>query len=258
MEDDEESIEISEDELVKIGDAISVMSAKSAVDEERRGLEELRGLRGEFKEDLSQLNELKAQAAATHAQAQAQSEAQVAPLKIAAPESSGVPAGKETDDLEKEFKSSQTLQSADGKRGETMAPPLTNGEVPPTTSPASAPPASPPAQDKITKSLSRLDSRLDKLVSKIEVELEAYDSEIGSKMNLIQPAADGKISVDALEEALKVIRDHPEDERIKKIVRRLDADGDGLVTMEEIRKLVERGKEVPREGYGIVVGEKDK
>lgn len=46
-----------------------------------------------------------------------------------------------------------------------------------------------------------------------------------------------------------MIRDHPNDERIKKIVSKLDADNDGLIAMNEILKL----EDVQKDGHGIVV-----
>ena len=77
------------------------------------------------------------------------------------------------------------------------------------------------------------------MISKIEKELSTYDNEIGSKLNLIRPDKEGNVTIGDLEEALKVIRDHPNDERIKKIVNALDADGDGVVALQELLKLVE-------------------
>lgn len=89
------------------------------------------------------------------------------------------------------------------------------------------------------------------MISGIEAELAKYDSEIGSKLNLVKTNTEGQISISDLEEALKVIRDRPDDERIKKIVKRLDTDHDGLVAMNEILSLVE-----DNEGHGKVMKEK--
>ena len=83
----------------------------------------------------------------------------------------------------------------------------------------------------------RLGNRVDKMISKLESELLKYDSQIGSKLNLVKPTADGQISIQDLEQVLRVIRDHPDDERINKIVKKLDADNDGMVLFDEIIKL---------------------
>lgn len=98
----------------------------------------------------------------------------------------------------------------------------------------------------------RIGQRIDKMVDKIEAELAKYDQEIGSSLNLVRPDEEGKITIADLEEALKLIRDHPDDERIKKIVMKLDADGDGVVAMDEIIHLAE---EAEKEGHGEILGE---
>jgi LETM1 and EF-hand domain-containing protein 1 len=95
----------------------------------------------------------------------------------------------------------------------------------------------------------RLGERLEKMIQKIDKELEQYDSEVGSKLNLIQANESGQISVHDLEEALRVIKHTPGDnERIKKIVKKLDVDGDGLVFLDHISELCTEG-----EGLGVLV-----
>lgn len=91
-------------------------------------------------------------------------------------------------------------------------------------------------------SSTRLGSRVDKMITKIESELQKYDSEIGSKLNLVKPNMEGQISIQDLEETLRVIQDHPNDERISKIVTKLDSDNDGLIAMNEILSLAEEGE----------------
>ncbi|KAJ3313718.1 hypothetical protein HDU76_002583, partial [Blyttiomyces sp. JEL0837] len=92
---------------------------------------------------------------------------------------------------------------------------------------------------KVTTTVS---NRVDKMIAKIESELKKYDTEVGSKLNLIKPDESGRLTVEELETALKVIRDNPGDDRIKKIVRRLDTDGDGVVSLPEILSIVEAGE----------------
>jgi LETM1 and EF-hand domain-containing protein 1, mitochondrial len=91
------------------------------------------------------------------------------------------------------------------------------------------------------------------MISGIEAELAKYDSEVGSKLNLVKTNEEGQISISDLEEALKVIRDRPNDERIKKIVNQLDGDKDGVVAIDEILSLV---ADKDKEGHGEVVGDK--
>jgi LETM1 and EF-hand domain-containing protein 1 len=86
------------------------------------------------------------------------------------------------------------------------------------------------------------------MISSIEKELSNYDQEVGTKLNLVKTNDEGQISISDLEEALKVIRDRPNDERIKKIVNQLDGDHDGLVAMNEILMLVQ-----DKEGHGEII-----
>lgn len=91
------------------------------------------------------------------------------------------------------------------------------------------------------------------MISKIEKQLSDYDSEIGSKLNLVRPDDAGNITISDLEGALKLIQAHPNDDRIKKIIKNLDADGDGLVALQEVLKLVEASSN--KEGHGEVVAD---
>ncbi|RKO95482.1 hypothetical protein CAUPRSCDRAFT_12816, partial [Caulochytrium protostelioides] len=100
----------------------------------------------------------------------------------------------------------------------------------------------------------RVSGRVDKMIARIEDELERYDSEIGSRLYLVRPNDEGKITVAELHEALSIIRNHPEDERIRRIVQRLDADGDGLVAMEEIAVLID---DAQRDGHGEIKALRD-
>lgn len=76
------------------------------------------------------------------------------------------------------------------------------------------------------------------MISKIENELSKYDIEIGSKLNILRPNEEGNVTINELEEAMRVIQQHPNDERIKKIVKKLDADGDGYVALQSLLELV--------------------
>lgn len=101
------------------------------------------------------------------------------------------------------------------------------------------------------KATNNLNARLDKMLVSIDKELARYDSEIGTKLNILKPDEEGRLTIGDLEEVLKVIKNHPEDERIKNIVKKLDKDSDGFVALQEIIHLAE--EEYNRsEGTGIV------
>ena len=98
-------------------------------------------------------------------------------------------------------------------------------------------------QKTTPKSTDRLGSRVDKMIEKIESELIKFDDHDIPKVNL-KPNLEGQISIEDLEVTLRVIQDLPNDERIKKIVKKLDVDGDGKIAIKELLNLVEDKDEI--------------
>lgn len=109
----------------------------------------------------------------------------------------------------------------------------------------------------------RLGSKVDAMIESIEKELKKYETESEAlKVKQINDqtrdgessegdagntntifAKDGNlVSVNDLESALKIIRNRPDDERIKKIVQMLDQDKDGFVGIDAILALVKEDK----------------
>ncbi|TPX45261.1 hypothetical protein SeLEV6574_g03967 [Synchytrium endobioticum] len=70
---------------------------------------------------------------------------------------------------------------------------------------------------------SRLGARVDKMLAKIEKGIASLES----TPLQIKPDHGGFITLEDLEQALKIIKDHPADELIRRIVQRLDTDHDG-------------------------------
>ncbi|TPX36617.1 hypothetical protein SmJEL517_g01151 [Synchytrium microbalum] len=104
---------------------------------------------------------------------------------------------------------------------------------------------------------SRLGARVDKMIAKIEKEITSLESAPPKRqiMQTLKPDQSGRITLEELEDALKIIRDHPADERIRRIVQRLDTDNDGKVSLEEILVLAD---EAESEGVGVLVPEPKK
>ncbi len=109
-------------------------------------------------------------------------------------------------------------------------------------------------QKEPEKATHTLSARIDRMITSIEKELVAYDVQIGSKLNLVQPDKQGRLTIEELESVLKVIKDHPNDARIQMIVKRLDKDGDGLVALHEIMELAAQAE--AKDGHGVVMDEK--
>ncbi|CAD6981831.1 hypothetical protein A4X06_0g1921 [Tilletia controversa] len=96
-------------------------------------------------------------------------------------------------------------------------------------------------------SSSGLAKRLRSLFEKIDTQIEEYDRDVGSRMNLIQTSATGKISVDDLEQALRLIKHRPADEVLEKLVDKLDVDHDGLIPIDHVIELTKE-----ESGLGIM------
>jgi Ca2+-binding EF-hand superfamily protein len=60
------------------------------------------------------------------------------------------------------------------------------------------------------------------MLERIEKELIETNSEIGESLCILRPDAEGKITVEELEDALCFIQANPKDERIKILLRNLD------------------------------------
>ncbi|KAI9209226.1 LETM1-like protein-domain-containing protein [Polychytrium aggregatum] len=106
-------------------------------------------------------------------------------------------------------------------------------------------------QVEAPKATSTVGRQVDKMIASLEKELIKYDAEIGSKLNLVKPNEEGKISLEEIEEVLKVIKDYPNDDRVKHIVKELDVDGDGFVSIAEVLVLAQEHSN--KEGYGVVL-----
>ncbi|KAG0244270.1 LETM1-like protein-domain-containing protein [Mortierella sp. GBAus27b] len=97
----------------------------------------------------------------------------------------------------------------------------------------------------------RLGSRLEKMIAKLDQELQAYDADVGNKLQAFQANERGELTVKDIESALKVIKHAPDEEKIKQIVKKLDMDGDGLVLLSHIVELADLVEQ--EEGTGVLV-----
>lgn len=79
--------------------------------------------------------------------------------------------------------------------------------------------------------------RVRSMLKRIDKQLEDYDKDVGGRMNLIEASSTGKISVDDLEQALRLIKHRPDEEVMHKLVDKLDVDHDGLVPLNDVLEL---------------------
>lgn len=92
------------------------------------------------------------------------------------------------------------------------------------------------AEDGSSKAKS-LYRRVRAMLQRIDKQLEEFDKDVGGRMHLIEASSTGKISVDDLEQALRLIRHRPDDEMLQKLVDKLDVDLDGLVPLNDVLEL---------------------
>ncbi|KAJ7273621.1 LETM1-like protein-domain-containing protein [Mycena haematopus] len=91
-----------------------------------------------------------------------------------------------------------------------------------------------------------LTKRIRTMLTKIDQQVEAYESRVGSSLQLISADAQGRISVQDLEKALAVIKHKPDDEVGSAVIKKLDVDKDGFVELEHVLGLVqEEGENLP-------------
>jgi len=79
--------------------------------------------------------------------------------------------------------------------------------------------------------------RVRSMLQRIDKQLEEFDKDVGGRMHLIEASPTGKISVDDLEQALRLIRHRPDEEMLQKLVDKLDVDLDGLVPLNDVLEL---------------------
>ncbi|GAC75809.1 Ca2+-binding transmembrane protein LETM1/MRS7 [Moesziomyces antarcticus T-34] len=178
-----EDARMTNEQLTELGEALSILSAKSSVLKER--------------EELAQLIK------------------EVSSSDACAPDASAATASSDAASAAQDGSSASTSASATETSGEAAAAPSSSS----------------------SSSSRSMAKRIKSMLEKIDNQLEEYDRDVGSRMHLIEASHTGKISVDDLEQALRLIKHKPDDEVIEKIVDKLDVDHDGLVPLDDVLEL---------------------
>ena len=76
------------------------------------------------------------------------------------------------------------------------------------------------------------------MIKKIDSQLSEYDAKVGSSLQMISCDPQGRISVEDLQKALKVIKHQPDEVVGQKVIEKLDVDKDGFVELEHVLGLV--------------------
>lgn len=195
----EDELKMTNEQLTELGEALSLLSAKSSVLKEREELAQLiKEVSGVPEEqiDSSSISEPTAEQAATSASKDKKS-----------------PSAAEKGEDESSAAASEEAAAATG-------------------------------QSAASRSLAK---RVKSMLQKIDEQLEEYEKEVGSKMHIIEASPTGKISVDDLGQALRLIRHRPSEDVLERLVDSMDTDKDGLIPLQEVVALAQE-----ESGLGIV------
>lgn len=76
------------------------------------------------------------------------------------------------------------------------------------------------------------------MIKKVDAQLSDYDAKVGNSLQMISCDPQGRISVEDLQKALKVIKHQPDEIVGQKVIEKLDVDKDGFVELEHVLGLV--------------------
>ena len=79
--------------------------------------------------------------------------------------------------------------------------------------------------------------RIKSMITRIDRQLEAYDARVGNSFQMISCDPQGKIPIRDVEKALQVIKHKPDEDVVKNVIEKLDADKDGFVELEHVLAL---------------------
>ncbi|PWN40419.1 LETM1-domain-containing protein [Ceraceosorus guamensis] len=177
VQQDPQDARMTNEQLTELGEALSILSAKSSVLKERAELAQLiKEVAGEENISVSELTASESTAASAE---------------------------------QKDSSSSESKESAEG--GATSS--------------------------SVSSASRSLAKRVKAMLKKIDAQLEEYDKDVGSRMHIIETSPSGKISVDDVGQALRLIKHKPDDDVLEKIVDKLDVDNDGLVPLADLVEL---------------------
>ncbi|KAI0031695.1 LETM1-like protein-domain-containing protein [Vararia minispora EC-137] len=97
--------------------------------------------------------------------------------------------------------------------------------------------------------------RIRSMLTRIDSQLEAYDTRVGSSLQMISCDARGRIPIRDVEKALQVIKHRPDEDVVKNVISKLDADKDGFVELDHVVALAqdeELGILVDNEAQNII------
>ncbi|KAF0853150.1 mitochondrial LETM1 and EF-hand domain-containing protein (ribosome receptor Mdm38) [Andalucia godoyi] len=97
-----------------------------------------------------------------------------------------------------------------------------------------------PKEESAVKEKGRamLSSRVRKLVGKLDKELAEAEKIIGDSLNIIDRDRDGVVSREEVMRVLQSLREKPTPEMLEDVMKRLDPDHDGIVLLEEVERVI--------------------
>jgi hypothetical protein len=107
---------------------------------------------------------------------------------------------------------------------------------------------------EVPSAMDRVHASLDAMLDRLERELEETEQQLGDKLGVLDKDWDGVIPVVELEEAVKnILSNAKTDEAAAAVARRLDADGDGSVSIDDIVRYAEWRARTEKELLGDAI-----
>lgn len=111
-------------------------------------------------------------------------------------------------------------------------------------------------EDVRTKTTKVIEEQVKKLVDDIDSELKKFTDEVGSRLQVVQADENGQLTTEQIDKILSAIRASRVDkDRIAKIIKEFDTDGDGKVFVADILRLAQEAEE--QEGEGVLLEDKE-
>lgn len=83
-------------------------------------------------------------------------------------------------------------------------------------------------------SIAQLNERIANMLKKLDYKIEETDLQIGNELNVLDLDKDGVITVEEIEKSISMLKAKPTDDAMKDIIARLDRNGDGRISLQEL------------------------
>lgn len=94
-------------------------------------------------------------------------------------------------------------------------------------------------EEEVDQTSAILQERVAKMLDKLQKEVDSVEVSIGDKLKLLDADGDGVVSCNELRHAIQTgLKEKYSDDDVEKLLRKLDLDHDGIVTLEELNEVL--------------------